>query len=1367
MASVTLQQAFAQVAVALQSESGFKAYSVDPVQKTSQIESLSANDCLEFIEDSQATVLGLHSDDLLKQLPIISHSTQKLIINSPITNDDYSVVLAFKDLGIPILISSNPQEALDFFILSYLVSKFTDGAMLHFYLDQSQSFKSYPDSSITKVYASFEGQDLESAFGALKELTGHSYSEFEFLNSSWFSKYDQILLLLGNQNVLGSALPSGVGLISVKVYRPFNVAKLAKLVSSYSRVLQILEQSSVQLDFQPLLLDILDLLPQFSSVISSQLLKIDSSNVDDVLSDLFANSELDEPVQNMTLGKPFKSVSATVSRSSSLSEDIYVRLLRQAVPNLSVLNNIVLNPSPEFAFGKFLYEEEQRNKLVNLIEDNLGEFAGSVLSDKLAAWLIKAKEGDEVDGTELAAELAQSKAPVVRDILALKEYLTVKTSWLIGSDKWCFDQGLSTLHQVLKTNKRVKLLIIDSDSSLNRKQGKKNAGLYAMNYGNSYVASVALYSSYSQTLTALLEANKFANGPAIVLAYLPHYDDHLEILKDTKSSVDTGYWPLYRYNPFLENEEDQFQLDSSFIRNELKEFLDRENRLTMLAAKSPKLDFNLKSYNNMVEKKMNEKSKDAFSKMLENLSGEPLTIAFASDGGNAENLAKKMGRRGAAKGLKIKLLAMDDFSLDDLAMETNVVFITSTSGQGEFPTNGKLFWEALKSSTIDLANLKFSVFGLGDSKYWPRKEDAHYYNKPGQDLFKKLTLLGGNVLTDLGLGDDQDADGYNTGYNAWEPKVWEALGVSVENADEPPPITNEDIKINSNFLRGTIAEGLQDASTGAISASDQQLTKFHGIYMQDDRDVREQRKKEGLEPAYAFMARVRLPGGVATPDQWLKIDELSSSNGNGTFKITTRATFQLHGVIKSKLKPTIKGINTALMDTLAACGDVNRNVMCSALPSNQHLHSQLVETSKIISKHLLPSTTAYHELWLDDLDLERGIEGGPRKIKVGGDSIQDTEPLYGPTYLPRKFKVVLTLPPYNDVDVYAHDIGLIAIVENNNIIGYNVLVGGGMGTTHNNTKTYPRTGSMFGFCPVEDIHIVCEKVMIVQRDNGDRKNRKHARLKYTIDDMGVDVYKSKVEELWGKKFDAPKPFKIDSNIDYFGWCKDEVGLNHYTCFIENGRIEDTVEAPQKTGLNKIAHYMKEHNFGEFRLTGNQHILLSNVPDEHLSTLKEMMKEHKLDKTNFSALRLSSSSCVALPTCGLAMAEAERYLPVLISKLEAELENLGLRNDSIVMRMTGCPNGCARPWLAEVALVGKAPGTYNMMLGGGYKGERLNKLYRTNVDEQQVLNILVPMFRRWSLERYEGEHFGDFVIRAGYIKPTTEGKTFWDDLPEDL
>jgi sulfite reductase (NADPH) hemoprotein beta-component len=561
------------------------------------------------------------------------------------------------------------------------------------------------------------------------------------------------------------------------------------------------------------------------------------------------------------------------------------------------------------------------------------------------------------------------------------------------------------------------------------------------------------------------------------------------------------------------------------------------------------------------------------------------------------------------------------------------------------------------------------------------------------------------------------------------------------------------MKAASNFLRGTIEEGLADTSTGAISASDQQLTKFHGTYMQDDRDLRDQRKAQGLEPAYSFMIRCRLPGGVSTPKQWLQMDEISTKLGNETMKLTTRQTFQFHGVVKGKLKPAMQAINKALMTTIAACGDVNRNVMCSSLPTQSKYHGQVQNIAQKISDHLLPSTTAYHEIWLEDDETKE-------KRKIAGEAVQDHEPLYGPLYLPRKFKITIAIPPHNDTDVYAHDIGLIAIKgEDDNLVGFNLLAGGGMGVTHNNKKTYPRTGSMFGYVAADQVHIACEKIMLVQRDHGDRKNRKHARLKYTIDDMGIDVFKGKVEELWGQKFDEPRPFKFQSNIDTFGWQKDETGLNHFTFFIENGRIEDTADFPMKTGLIEVAKVHK----GEFRLTGNQHLILANVADEDLPAMKELLKKWKLDNTNFSAMRLSSSACVAFPTCGLAMAESERYLPELISKLEGTLEESGLRQDSIVMRMTGCPNGCARPWLAEIAFVGKAYGAYNMYLGGGYHGQRLNKLYRSSIKEEEILEILQPMIKQYAKERNEGEHFGDFVIRKGYINETTHGTNFHDNV----
>lgn len=1370
------EQAVASIATLLSQVSGAQSYIVDPSYDVvdSKTEKLSSNDALTFVDSDKSIITNLDSKKFVQSLPILLKKENSKIYNIhiKISNDDFSVVTASKDLGFHVLISTHIRETIDFTILASLLSKNSNKSVLHFYVESNELYDTtyYTLSNIRSVYESFESIELDDAFNALKQISGTQYSEFELINKAQTPK--NLILLLGNptQFAINSNFKLHNSLISIKVYRPFQLSKLESLIASIKfEKLIILEQSSIKLQFQPLFLDLINILPTLSSknieIIPLQILKVDSSNVESIVDSLNTLSTSNLPI----LGKSFNELTTTgsIQAFENSSDGAYLKILKETedAKFINVLNDFTVNTSPDYSFGKFLAQDEQLNNLIKSVESNLSSFTGE-LSDELTNWLIKARDTSDIyDATKLIQLLEANNSTPAIELLELKKYFTLTHNWIIGSDNWSYDAGLSTFHAVLKSNnKRLKLLIIDSDSSLNVKQGKKNLGLFAMNYKNAYVASIAIYSSYTQSLTSFLEANKYSNGPSIVLAYLPKANNYLDMLKETKRAVDVGYWPLYRFNPTVE--QDSFLLDSSFIKRELQDFLDRENKFSLLVAKNSKLEYNLRSYNNRVEKNVNENSKNAFKDLLDKLSGAPLTIAYASDGGNATNLANKLNRRAINKGLKVKLLAMDDLSLEDLTLETNVALITSTSGQGEFPNGGKTFWENLKNSTLDLANVNFAVFGLGDSKYWPRAEDAHYFNKPAQDLYKKISLLGGKFLCELGLGDDQADDGYNTAYNIWEPKLWESLGVSADNADEPAPITNEDMKINSNFLRGTIAEGLQDESTGAISAVDQQLTKFHGIYMQDDRDIRETRKAEGLEPAYSFMVRVRLPGGVSTPEQWLKIDELADTTGNHTFKITTRATFQLHGVVKKDLKETIKEINTTAMDTLGACGDVNRNVMISALPTNRKLHSQMEHSAKIISARLLPSTTAYHEIWLTDLgEVARGIEGAPAKVKIGGDALVDAEPLYSPVYLPRKFKVVIAMPPYNDVDLWAHDIGLIAIVENNEVVGYNVFVGGGMGTTHNNTKTYPRTGSLFGYVAYDKISEVCEKIMIVQRDNGDRKNRKHARLKYTIDDLGVETYKRMVEELLGYKFEEAKPYKIESNIDYFGWSKDETGLNHYTCFIENGRVEDVAGKPQKEGLKKIALYFKEHNVGNFRLTGNQHILVSDVPDEHLDTIKNFLKEYNLDNLNHSALRLSSASCVAFPTCGLAMAEAERYLPVLITKLEEELEKLGLRNDSIVMRMTGCPNGCARPWLAEIALVGKSYGFYNLMLGGSYIGSRVNKLYKSNASEEDVLAILVPMFARWANERLDGEHFGDFIIRVGIIKETKEGKYFWDDVVE--
>ncbi|KAF2808322.1 thiamine diphosphate-binding protein [Mytilinidion resinicola] len=1276
---------------------------------------------------------------------------------------------------------------------------------------ESTEGSSRRESSTTSAKSSSAGTSVESLehkqissdeifqfataiWNTISTSTGRLYTPFEYTGPD---TAEAALLLFGADTALfaqeidsvaSTTQYAGAGIITVRLYRPWLGRVMVESLPKSLKRIAVLEQVRRKTTkWGPLLLDLLMSLKTGghnpTTVVGHQLGYISQSTVGQALRGVFQNLLSDSPIQNLQIGKldgPQDRPRPAKLEQPAI-ENPYVKMLQQVFDQRLLVANQLgkshagisqeISSGPEYGFGSLLARKEHRKRFIEEVQAaaKSRDFITDSPQQWLSRWALVADDEEKAGAlaTEVISRLSNDGSSVASQLLSSKGLFYKESPWLIGSDAWAYDLGNSGVHHVLASGENVNMLIIDSQpyserAAADAARRKKDIGLYAMNFGNAYVASVAVYGSYTQVLEAMIEADKF-DGPSVIIAYLPYEkenDSAITVLQETKKAIDSGYWPLYRWNPRGDEKgEPNFQLDSERIKKELEEFLRRDNYLSQLMKRHPDFSANLSaSYGSEVRQLQKRKAKDAYSKLLDGLAGDPMTVLFASDNGNAENLAKRLARRGKARGLKTLVMAMDDYPLEDLASEQNVVILTSTAGQGEFPQNGRTFWETVRDSTdIDLATVKFSIFALGDSHYWPRKEDKIYYNKPGKDLHSRFVTLGGKPLTECGLGDDQDPDAYQTGYAEWEPQLWQALGVDkVEGLpDEPPPITNEDIKIESNYLRGTIAEGLKDTSTGAISAADQQLTKFHGTYMQDDRDLRDERKAQGLEPAYSFMIRCRLAGGVATPKQWLQMDEISTKLGNETMKLTTRQTFQFHGIVKGKLRPAMQAINRALMTTIAACGDVNRNVMCSSLPQQSVYHSEVHAVSQKISDHLLPSTTAYHEIWLKD-------EETKEKTQVAGNAIVDHEPLYGPTYLPRKFKITIAIPPHNDTDVYAHDIGLIAIKgSDGHLVGFNLLAGGGMGVTHNNKKTYPRTGSMLGYVPKETVHIACEKVMLVQRDHGDRKNRKHARLKYTMDDMGVDVFKGKVEELWDDKFQEPRPFKFDSNIDTFGWQKDEHGNNHFTFFIENGRIEDTADFPMKTGLIEIAKVHK----GEFRLTGNQHLILSSVADADLPTMKELMAKYKLDNTNFSALRLSSSACVAFPTCGLAMAESERYLPELITKLEGVIEETGLRQDSIVMRMTGCPNGCARPWLAEVAFVGKAFGAYNMYLGGGYHGHRLNKLYRSSIKEEEILEIMKPLLKRYAIERNEGERFGDFCIRIGMIKPTTEGKTFHEDTAE--
>ena len=554
---------------------------------------------------------------------------------------------------------------------------------------------------------------------------------------------------------------------------------------------------------------------------------------------------------------------------------------------------------------------------------------------------------------------------------------------------------------------------------------------------------------------------------------------------------------------------------------------------------------------------------------------------------------------------------------------------------------------------------------------------------------------------------------------------------------------NERIKEASDYLRGTLAEGIRREITGAISEEDAQLVKFHGMYLQDDRDLRPERTRKKMEKAFAFMVRVRVPGGVLTPAQWLALDRVARDYGSGSVRLTTRQSVQRHGVIKSNLQSTLRAIDSVLLNSIAACGDVNRNVMCNPNPYASRAHTAALDLAREISDHLTPRTPAYREIWLDG-----------ERIAGGEDEV--VEPIYGKTYLPRKFKIAIAVPPLNDVDVFAHDLGFIAVLDSNgDVQGWNVTAGGGMGMTHGEPDTYPRTADVMGFCARSDALAIAEAVVTVQREWGDRANRKHARLKYTIEDRGLDAFRAEVERRAGVKLGPAKPFVLTSTGDRYGWTEGEDGRGHLTLFIMSGRLRDVgTQAQQLSALRRIA----EQHDGDFRITANQNLIVAGVRPERRAAIEEIAASNGLSAPP-SGLRRNAVACVALPTCGLALAESERYLPDLLDALDARLAAHGLSRDDIVIRMTGCPNGCARPYLAEIGLVGKGPGRYNLYLGAAFDGSRLSKLYAEDVDHAAIIRELDPLFAAYAAERKAGEHFGDFVIRAGFVTRTRNGRDF--------
>lgn len=553
------------------------------------------------------------------------------------------------------------------------------------------------------------------------------------------------------------------------------------------------------------------------------------------------------------------------------------------------------------------------------------------------------------------------------------------------------------------------------------------------------------------------------------------------------------------------------------------------------------------------------------------------------------------------------------------------------------------------------------------------------------------------------------------------------------NNSAPAPSANELMKAAHPTLEGTIAPTLANPEVDHFSEEDNQFLKFHGVYQQDDRDLRKTFKK------YILMVRVRIPGGILAPAQYLALDELSTLHANNTLRITSRQAIQFHGVVKKNLVQTIQGINQVLLTTIAACGDVVRNVMAPPTPATDGVAEHILDSARRLSKILAPTTPAYHEIWLDgkELDLEKPAD------------TEFADPLYGQTYLPRKFKIAFAIPPINDVDVLTNCVGLIAIVENGSLMGYNLSVGGGMGRSHNNPDTFPRVADVAGFITPEQVDEAVRAVVTIHRDFGDRSNRKHARLKYILADRGIDWFREEFSKRAGFALQTARPYTFTRQGDAFGWQQQTNGKWYLGLFVETGRIRDNGSRKLKTALRKIVEEFQP----EIHLTPGNNMLLVNIPGALREPINKILAEHGIPVENQgSPLRRASMACVSLPTCGLGLAESERYLPSLITRIEELLTELGLGDLEIITRMTGCPNGCARPYMAEIGLVGKAPGRYQLYLGGDEGGTRLNRLYKDTVKDVDIVNELRPLLARYGSERQNGERFGDWAARVLWNEP---------------
>jgi len=866
--------------------------------------------------------------------------------------------------------------------------------------------------------------------------------------------------------------------------------------------------------------------------------------------------------------------------------------------------------------------------------------------------------------------------------------------------------------------------------------------LRAMEYGNVFAAAAELG---SDALHEAAHAATSFEGVAVML------------VADPSVAKADDRWTSFIYDPRREAEGlSAFVPKSDRVRKEIDTFLSRQSLLTLIAKK------------NVSSGDEAEASGAALAAGLTD-SSKTVTVLYTSDTGHGEECAKAIGRQcrsGGYASSAVRVATMDSFDVKALPSEPLVVFCVATAGKGEFPGNGRNFYQKLNDSVEELqgklGGMKYTVFGLGDSHYWGKGTEDSKVNfaKPARDLDAVLEKLGAPRFMPMGFGDDQDIDQYHTGFGDFKAQLYSKLGVEAAAAgaeDDGPVKSDEVIKCETEYLRGSLKASLDDVSTGQVPFQDTKLIKSHGSYQQDDRDQREERQKLGLENAFSFMIRVRMPGGYCTSEQWLGMDDICERFANATLKITTRQTWQVHGVLKRDVKATMQAINRACMDTIAACGDVCRNVLCTSDPTvcSAKVMEEVLEYTYAIHDHCLPRSGAYHEIFL--MHGEEMAE----KVQIMGSTPVEEEPLYGLTYLPRKFKVAVAIPPSNDVDVFAHCAGFIAIIEDDRLLGFNVSVGGGLGFTHNNQKTHPRLADVIGFCKPEDAKHVCEAILTVQRDFGDRTNRKHARVKYTCEDYSADWYREQVEQRLGFKLGAARPFQFRQRSDLIGWTETDDGLWHCGVHVPIGRVKDST----RTCLAKIAEELK--GGGVFRMTCNQQLVISDVPKTKKQSVQRLLDFYKVPHdrdATVSGLRRNMIACVALPTCPLAFAEAERYLPSLVERLEAVVERCGLKETDIVIRMTGCPNSCGRPSMAEIGFIGKAPGTYNMYLGGDFVGERLNTLYKESVTEEQIIELLTPLLKQYSQDREKGEHFGDFVVRMGVVKPMTAGRLWWT-LPQ--